>query len=59
MRRTERVGLVGLLAAYWPFAQIVGKVMSGERLEVPPREQLPGPDTDIFAGLDDYVTLMR
>ncbi|KAI7845286.1 hypothetical protein COHA_001129 [Chlorella ohadii] len=38
---------------------IVGKLMDGERPEVPPREQLPGPDTDIFAGLDNYVALMR
>lgn len=43
-----------------PFpAQVVGKVMRGERPEVPPRDQLPGPDTRTFAGLDDYIALMR
>ena len=33
--------------------------MDGQRLEVPPRDKLPGPDTASFAGLDDYITLMR
>ena len=42
-----------------PHAQLVGKLMDGVRLEVPPRDQLPGPDTRSFAGLDDYIALMR
>ena len=39
--------------------QVVTMVMEGGRLTIPPREQLPGPDTDTFVGLDDYVDLMR
>ena len=39
--------------------QVVTMVMDGGRLTVPPREQLPGPDTDTFVGLDDYIGLMR
>ena len=31
----------------------------GGRLEVPARAALPGPDDATFAGLDDYVALMR
>ena len=39
--------------------QLVSHVMAGGRPEVPPRQALPGPDTASFAGLDDYVLLMR
>lgn len=39
--------------------QVVTMVMEGGRLTVPPREQLPGPDTETFVGLDDYIELMR
>ena len=38
--------------------QLASRVMAGERLEVPPREALPGPDTAGWAGLDAYVQLM-
>lgn len=33
--------------------------MKGERLPIPPREALPGPDTPAFTGLDGYCTLMQ
>ena len=39
--------------------QLASRVMAGERLEVPPREALPGPDTPGWAGLDGYVALMQ
>lgn len=39
--------------------QIVSLVIGGGRLEVPPRDQLPGVDTQSFAGLDAYAALMR
>eukprot|EP00887_Chlorella_sp_A99_P003665 scaffold7.g3665.t1 len=39
--------------------QIVGIVQGGERLAVPPRSELPGPDTAGWVGLDAYVALMR
>ncbi len=39
--------------------QLVGKLMDGVRLEVPPRDQIPGCDTPSFQGLDTYVALMR
>lgn len=39
--------------------QVVTVVTEGGRLEVPPREDLPGPDTMDFEGLDAYVTLMK
>ena len=39
--------------------QLASRVMAGERLEVPPREALPGPDTAGWAGLDGYVALMQ
>ncbi len=39
--------------------QLVSHVTAGGRLEVPPRQALPGPDTATFVGLDDYVALMQ
>jgi serine/threonine protein kinase len=39
--------------------QVVTIVTEGGRLEVPARGELPGPDDATFAGLDDYVALMR
>ena len=39
--------------------QLAGHVMAGGRLEIPPREALPGPDTEAFGGLDGYIALMR
>lgn len=29
------------------------------RLKIPAKEELPGPDTQRFAGLDDYVGLLQ
>lgn len=34
-------------------------ILQGERPAVPPRRELPGPDTLAFAGLDQYCALMR
>lgn len=34
-------------------------VSEGGRLEIPSRDQLPGPDTATFEGLDSYIDLMR
>lgn len=44
-----------------PFVQIVRLVRSGARPEVPPLEELPGPDSDACAaaGLHEYCQLMR
>ena len=39
--------------------QVVSVVAEGGRLEVPDRDSLPGPDTNTFEGLDQYITLMR
>ena len=39
--------------------QLVSLLMDGGRLEVPPRERLPGADTPSFAGLDAYVALLK
>ena len=39
--------------------QISAKVSAGERLPIPPREELPGPDTGKFEGLDAYCQLIR
>ena len=39
--------------------QVVTVVMDGGRLPIPSRDSLPGPDTDIFEGLDDYIELMN
>lgn len=39
--------------------QVVTVVMDGGRLPIPARGDLPGPDTDTFQGLDDYVELMN
>lgn len=33
--------------------------MGGGRLKVPPRAELPGPDTANFGGLDGYSALMQ
>lgn len=40
-------------------SQIINKVVAGGRPELPARQELPGPDTAVFAGLDDYCQLMR
>jgi hypothetical protein len=37
----------------------VGKLSAGERLDIPPHAALPGPDTHLFAGLDDYISLLQ
>ena len=39
--------------------QVVTVVMDGGRLPIPTRDNLPGPDTDTFEGLDDYIELMN
>lgn len=39
--------------------QVVTVVMEGGRLPIPSRDSLPGPDTDTFDGLDDYIDLMN
>lgn len=39
--------------------QIVSIVLGGGRLEIPPRERLPGADTRTFAGLDAFVSLIK
>ena len=51
--------LTMLSAPLHPSSQLVGKLMDGVRLEVPPRDQLPGFDTHAFQGLDAYVALMK
>lgn len=33
--------------------------MHGGRLEIPPRGQVPGPDTASFSGLDEYIGLLK
>ncbi|PRW57024.1 Serine threonine- kinase CTR1 [Chlorella sorokiniana] len=48
----------------WSFAdmspfKVGATIRRGGRPEVPPKEQLPGPDTAGWAGLDAYVQLMR
>lgn len=40
-------------------SQLVSLVVNGGRLAIPPRNELPGLDTPTFAGLDDYIALMR
>lgn len=42
-----------------PPLQVAAKLLSGERPEVPPLDQLPGTDTRTFAGLEGYIALMR
>ena len=39
--------------------QLYPRIEAGERPPVPPRDQLPGPDTAGFAGLDAYTALMK
>lgn len=39
--------------------QLINLLMNGGRLEIPPRERLPGEDTPSFAGLDDYISLLQ
>lgn len=39
--------------------QVIATIRQGGRPEVPLREELPGPDTAGWAGLDAYVQLMR
>ncbi|PRW05806.1 Serine threonine- kinase CTR1 [Chlorella sorokiniana] len=48
----------------WNFSElspfkVIAAIRQGGRPEVPRREALPGPDTAGWAGLDDYVQLMR
>lgn len=42
-----------------PHPQLHHRLKNGMQLQVPPRDELPGADTASFAGLDDYITLMR
>ena len=39
--------------------QLHPRIGAGERPHVPPSDQLPGPDTASFAGLDAYIALME
>ena len=39
--------------------QVGAAIRQGGRPEIPPRDALPGSDTATWAGLDDYVQLMR
>ena len=39
--------------------QLVGQVLHGGRLELPVREELPGPDTPAFTALDEYARIME
>jgi len=39
--------------------QVAYLVMQGQRPEVPPSSQLPGPDNDSFEGFPAYVELIR
>ena len=39
--------------------QIGAKVVRGERLELPQRDALPGPDTAAAEGLDAYCALVK
>ncbi|KAL4450218.1 hypothetical protein ABPG77_010887 [Micractinium sp. CCAP 211/92] len=39
--------------------QIGAKIVAGERPVIPPREELPGPDSATFAGLEAYCQLVR
>lgn len=51
------------LLHHWPAPavdmQIGAKVVAGGRLELPAPQELPGPDTASFAGLDAYCQLIR
>ena len=38
---------------------ICGALFHGNRPQLPPRDELPGPDTAAFAGLDAYIALMQ
>lgn len=42
-----------------PCMQIMYAVLQGERPAIPPRHELPGPDTLSFSGLDAYIALMK
>ncbi|KAL4422446.1 hypothetical protein ABPG75_008643 [Micractinium tetrahymenae] len=39
--------------------KIINLVLNGGRLELPPRDSLPGDDTPAFTGLDRYVALVK
>jgi hypothetical protein len=46
----------------WPHVSpwgLVGKLMDGLRLQVPPKEELPGPDNQHFVSFNEYVALMQ
>ena len=60
----EQGRLIGLLPARMcllpALLQLVSLVTQGGRLEIPPRERLPGgADTAAFRGLDAYVALTQ
>lgn len=39
--------------------QLVGKLMAGATLPIPPRSELPGPGSSNWAGLDAYLALLH
>lgn len=43
----------------WQPFQVMYAILQGERPAIPPRRELPGPDTLAFSGLDAYCQLMR
>ena len=57
--RQRRAGYAVLMPGMSHPTQVYHAVLHGERPAVPPREELPGPDTATFAGLDAYCQLMR
>lgn len=62
--RVARIVLHELLTWQLPFGpanpwHLVAHVLAGGRLDIPPREALPGPDTVQFGGLDGYIALMQ
>lgn len=40
-------------------SQLVGQLMQGAQLAMPPRHELPGPGTAAWAGLDAYISLTQ
>ena len=43
----------------WQIFRVSHHVLAGGRPELPPREELPGPDTAGWEGLDEYCQLMQ
>ena len=39
--------------------QVGAKVVRGERLAIPPKQALPGPDSAVFEGLDAFCQLIK